>query len=301
MTPVDASFEIVGPADAPVVVVLGGISASRHVTSSSANPRPGWWEQFCGPGRAINTDRFRILSIDYRSEGNAGHALTTYDQALALVSALDSAGVQSARAIVGASYGGMIALAFGSIAPERVRRLVVIGAAHESAPTATALRLLQRRVVELGLATGRSYDALILARGIAMTTYASADEFDRRFAGPATYDTDKRSRAIGDFLQLSGENFAQNCTPERFLALSESLDNHYVCPEEVRVPTTLIAVREDALVPVEQVQHLARTIGASCRLVELSSSHGHDTFLNAHHLIAPFVVDALFTANGIES
>ena len=301
MTRVDAPFEIVGPAHAPVVVVLGGISASRHVTSSSANPHPGWWEQFCGPGRAINTDRFRILSIDYRGEGSDGQSLTTGDQALALVSALDSAGIESVRAVVGASYGGMIALAFGAIAPQRVRRLVVIGAAHESAPTATALRLLQRRVVELGLATGKSYEALVLARGIAMTTYASADEFDRRFAGAATYDTDKRSRAIGDFLQLSGETFARNCTPERFLALSESLDSHRVCPEEVHVPTTLIAVREDALVPVEQVQHLARKIGASCRLVELSSSHGHDTFLNAHHLIAPFVVDALFTANGIES
>src|SRR6476659_1261790 len=93
MTRVDASFEIVGPANAPVVVVLGGISASRHVTSSSANPHPGWWEQFCGPGRAINTDRFRILSIDYRGEGSGGQSLTTYDQALAVVNALDLAGV----------------------------------------------------------------------------------------------------------------------------------------------------------------------------------------------------------------
>lgn len=300
MTRVDAS-EIVGPSGAPVVVVLGGISASRHVTSSSANPRPGWWEQFCGPGRAINTDRFRILSIDYRAEGRDGRSLTTYDQALALVSALDCAGVESVRAVVGASYGGMVALTFGAIAPHRARRLVVIGAAHESAPTATALRLLQRRVVELGLATGKSHEALVLARGIAMTTYASADEFDRRFAGAANHDADKRSDAIGDFLQLSGETFARNCTPERFLALSESLDSHYVAPEEIRVPTTLIAVREDALVPIEHVQHLARNIGASCRLVELSSSHGHDTFLNAHHLIAPFVVDALFTTNSIES
>ena len=86
-----ARLEIVGPPDAPVVVVLGGISASRHVTSSSANPCPGWWEQFCGPGRAINTDRFRVLSIDYWTEGKDGRSLTTCDQALALVSALDSA------------------------------------------------------------------------------------------------------------------------------------------------------------------------------------------------------------------
>lgn len=295
------SFEIAGSPDAPVVVVLGGISASRHVTSSSANPRPGWWEAFCGPGRVIDTERFRILSIDYRAEGRDGRSLTTYDQALALASALDSAGIKSVRAVVGASYGGMVALAFGAIAPQRVHRLVVVGAAHESAPIATALRLLQRRVVELGLATGRSHEALVLARGIAMTSYASAEEFARRFAAVESDEAWKHCQAIGDFLEVSGESFARNCTPQRFLALSESLDTHHVCPESIQVPTTLIAVREDALVPIEQARYLARKLGAPCRLVELSSPHGHDTFLNAHQLIAPFVAEALGISNGIDS
>lgn len=294
-------FEIVGPPNAPVVVVLGGISASKHVTSSIGDPRAGWWEEFAGPARTIDTDRFRILSIDYRDEGARGEQLTTFDQALALAKALDSARIESVHAIVGASYGGMVALAFAASAPTRVDHLVVIGAAHESAPIATALRLLQRRVVELGIETGKSREGLVLARGIAMTSYASADEFGRRIAGAESDEASERRGAIGDFLEAGGETFARNCTPERFLALSESLDSHQVKPGDVHVPTTLIAVREDTLVPVEQVRYLAQNLGGPCRLVELSSSQGHDTFLNAHDLIAPFVTDALATPNGIES
>src|SRR5690349_16668649 len=63
------NYELVGPADAPVVVALGGISASRHVTSTNANAAPGWWEDIAGPGRAIDTTRVRVLGIDYIDGG----------------------------------------------------------------------------------------------------------------------------------------------------------------------------------------------------------------------------------------
>jgi homoserine O-acetyltransferase/O-succinyltransferase len=72
-----------------------------------------------------------------------------------------------------------------------------------------------------------------------------------------------------------------------------------VKPEDVRVPTTLIAVHEDTLVPLAQVRQLAARIGAPCRLVEISSSHGHDTFLNAPGLLAPFVDQSLQPRAGI--
>jgi homoserine O-acetyltransferase len=286
-TPNRDEFEIIGPPDAPVVAVLGGISASRHVTSTPANPERGWWEEFVGRDKTIDTNQFRVLSIDYRSTGRTDRALTTYDQALALTSALDAAGIEKLRAIVGASYGGMVALTFGAIAPQRVERLVVIGAAHESAAIATALRILQRRVVELGLSTGRGHDGLVIARGLAMTTYSSAEEFSNRF------ERDASRHSIANFLTDSGKRFADRCTPERFLALSESLDRHSVTPEEILVPTTLIAVEEDALVPIAQVRELAARIAAPCELIELQSQYGHDTFLHAPELIVPFVARSL--------
>ena len=289
MTVSKREVEIVGPPDAPVVAVLGGISASRHVTSSAENPRRGWWEDFVGADKAIDTNRFRVLSIDYRSTGKLGHAPTTYDQAVALSDALDLAGIDNLRAIVGASYGGMVALAFGAIAPQKVERLVVIGAAHESAPIATASRILQRRIVELGLKTGRGRQAQVIARGLAMTTYSSAEEFDNRFA----HAKEDGIKEIEEFLTNAGERFANHCTPERFLSLSHSLDLHRVTPEDISVPTTLIAVEEDALVPIAQARELAARISAPCDLVELKSQHGHDTFLLAPALIAPFVVRSL--------
>ncbi|MFN2602282.1 MAG: homoserine O-succinyltransferase [Gemmatimonadaceae bacterium] len=280
------NFELVGPAHAPVVAVLGGISASRHVASTPSNPEPGWWEEFAGPDKAIDTNRFRILSIDYRSTRRSDRPLTTYDQALALTSALDEAGIDTLRAIVGASYGGMVALTFAAIAPQRVERLVIIGAAHESAPIATALRILQRRIVELGLSTGCGYEGLVIARGLAMTTYSSAEDFSNRFESSSRDD-------IADFLSKAGKRFADRCAPERFLALSESLDRHSVKPEDILVPTTLIAVEEDALVPISQVRELAARIAAPCELFELQSQYGHDTFLHAPALIAPFVARSL--------
>src|SRR5690606_22014669 len=104
-------------------------------------------------------------------------------QARAIAALLDHLGIARLHAIVGASYGGMVALAFAALFPERVGRVVAIGAAHESHPMATALRALQRRVVRLGLAAGAQREGLAIARGMARTTYRSAVEFARRCAG----------------------------------------------------------------------------------------------------------------------
>src|SRR5882762_2849757 len=86
--------ELVGPRCAPVIAVLGGISASKHVTSSASDQSAGWWEEVVGPGRAIDTRRFRVLSIDY-VVGRSDEPVTTGDQAEALARALDEAGVRN--------------------------------------------------------------------------------------------------------------------------------------------------------------------------------------------------------------
>ena len=141
------SYEIIGPPGAPVVAVLGGISASRHVAASAQDPSSGWWEDVVGPGKQIDTRQYRVISIDYVTNEASDSPVTTADQAGALAAALDQAGIRCLHAVVGASYGGMVALAFGVSFADRAKRLIVISAAHESDPIATALRHLQRRVV----------------------------------------------------------------------------------------------------------------------------------------------------------
>jgi homoserine O-acetyltransferase len=294
-------YEIVGPRGAPVIAVLGGISASKHVTSSADDPSPGWWEDVVGSGRAIDTREFRVLGIDYVTSGKTPAPVTTADQADALAAALDLVGIESLHAVVGASYGGMVALAFGVAFPERTRRLVVISAAHESDPIATALRHLQRRVVALGTSVGRERDGLAIARGIAMTSYLTPRYFEERLAGCDRDDSTLVEHRIGNYLKTRGEQFADLWTPDKYNALSLSLDLHKIRPEDVTVPTTVIAITSDRLVPVAQSRELANRLGGPSQLIELDSSFGHDAFLGDFARVAPFINALLLIGAGILS
>lgn len=290
-------FELSGAEGAPLVIVLGGISADAHVTSTERDARAGWWENIVGAGAALDTNRFRVLGVDYvdggvDATGRPARVVTTHDQADAIVAVLDSIGARRVHAIVGASYGGMVALAFAERNPDRVERLVVISAAHESHPMSTGIRAMQRRVVELGLETGRARDALVIARGIAMTTYRTANEFAERFdaerdddSGPA-FDVER-------YLLHCGERFAAVFTPERFLALSLSTDLHYVTPEDLDVPAVFVAAEGDTLVPAEQMRELAARYGFSNRLLTVPTIYGHDAFLTEPARIGAIVADAL--------
>lgn len=61
--------------------------------------------------------------------------------------------------------------------------------------------------------------------------------------------------------------------------LSESLDLHRVDPARVRVPTTVVAVEGDPLVPLSEAVALVEGLGGRATLRVLRSPHGHDAFL----------------------
>lgn len=249
------------------IVVLGGISATADVTA--------WWPELVGPGRALDTTRHRVIGFDFVESSPAGGPVSTHDQAVALAAHLDRLGIGRVGAIVGSSYGGMVALAFAAAFPARIGRAFVISAAHVSHPMTTALRSIQRRIVALGLATGTGREALAIARGLAMTTYRTSEEFAERFAGePAG-----TRWPVEDYLEARGAEWAGRYSPERFLALSLSLDLHQVDPAAIRVPVTLVAVKEDRLVPFEQVRALHRELPVRAGFHALSSVYGHDAFL----------------------
>jgi homoserine O-acetyltransferase/O-succinyltransferase len=278
-------YEVIGPHGAPTIVVLGGISANRHICGNAVDSSPGWWEGIAGRGRALDTTRFQLVGCDFldggrRADGRPERIVSTHDQADGIAAALDEIGIARVLAIVGASYGGMVALAFAERYPERVERLVVIGAAHKSHPMTTAIRSVQRRVVELGLETGREQDALALARALAMTTYRSAREFAERFdCTPTTVSDNDAVFPVEAYLRHHGERFAARWRPERFLALSLSGDLHTVAPLNIHTPTVCIAAEGDAIVPRSQVEELVSALGGPSTLVDLPSRNGHDAFL----------------------
>jgi homoserine O-acetyltransferase len=290
---------VIGPASAPVVAVLGGISATRHVAASEHDSSPGWWDGIVGPGRAINTNAFRVLGVDFldggrRDDGQPERTVSTADQADAIARVLDLLGVSRLHAFVGASYGGMVALAFAGRHPHRLDRVVAISAPHEPHPMSTALRGIQRRIVRLGLSTDRARDAMTIARELAITTYRSGGEFADRFdTAPAQLTENDACFPVESYLRYHGLRFADRWTPARFLALSLSGDLHRVNPRAIRTPAVLVAAQGDAIVPREQLEYLAGNLAGPTQLVDLPSTRGHDAFLTEPRELGRILDNAL--------
>ncbi|MFI4890604.1 MAG: homoserine O-succinyltransferase [Steroidobacterales bacterium] len=289
------SYRLTGPADAPVVVALGGISAHRIV----AAPRTaGWWHTLVGPGLGLDTNRYRVLGIDYLggrggstapAAGEKFPPLSAWDQAEALAHLVKALRVGPVHAIMGASYGGMVAMAFAVSHPQLTRRIIVVSTADRSQPLATAWRSLQRQIVREAVARGEGAAGLKLARALAMTTYRSPAELAQRFSGPPVRDGDRFRFPIEEYLFARGDEYVRYYRPESFLTLSESIDLFDIDASRIAVPTTLIAVREDQLVPIDDMRALAGKIGPQCRLIEISSICGHDAFLTEGAMFKPIV------------
>src|SRR5690349_14971718 len=117
--------ELIGERAAPVTLAIGGISATRHVLSGPHGASPGWWDGIGGRGRALDPAKRRVLGVDFldggeNADGTPLRVVTTHDQAAAIVSLLDRLGIRQLDAVIGASYGGMVALALAERWPERV-------------------------------------------------------------------------------------------------------------------------------------------------------------------------------------
>ena len=61
----------------------------------------------------------------------------------------------------------------------------------------------------------------------------------------------------------------------------------------IHTPTTLIAVREDQLVPLGDMRALSARLSGRRRLVEIGSIFGHDAFLKEDVALTPIISHAL--------
>lgn len=281
---VPVQFLLQGDADRGCVAVLGGISATRDAGA--------WWADQVGHGAPLDAAQRAVLGIEFIGRLPAGwSAISAHDQASALVAVLDVLGIARLDAAVGASYGGCVVMALAERHAERVARACVISAAHRASPMTTALRSVQRELLRLGQRHGIQSETVALARALAVTTYRSDAEFARRFSGEARCEEGRWRLPVQDYLDAQGERFAARFCAERYHALSESLDLHRVDPSIISVPLHLLAVRQDRLVPLDDIAELAQEAGAS--LEQIDSDYGHDAFLKEPTLVSAWLRRAL--------
>lgn len=193
------------------ILIHTGLSASSHAKSHAENKARGWWEDFIGPGKPLDTDRFfvictNVLGSCYGSTGpSSPHPLdadgtpygtrfpilSIFDMVRAQFHLLDHLGIQSLFASIGSSMGGMQSVAAAHLEPQRVQRVVSISGCARSGPSSIALRFAQRSVLMsdpnwnrghyYGKARLPPHTGMKLARQIATITYRSGPEWEQRF------------------------------------------------------------------------------------------------------------------------
>lgn len=269
----------------PQVVALGGISSGRDVCSDS-----GWWRETILENAAIDLDRFGVIGFDFSPAVDQRVRITPLDQARLVAIGLDAVGVNKLHAFVGASFGGLVGLAFAADTPERVARLCVISAAHRQAAQSLALRGVQRRIVEFGLQHDDATSGLALARQLGMITYRTSDEFEERFG--AGVDADGRGE-VDRYLESRGQAYPHLMPPRRWLSLSEAIDRFTVAPASIAARTSLVACADDSLVPAAIIRELAGELPNLRRLDVFGSLYGHDAFLKEPSRVAACIRECL--------
>jgi len=262
-------FEINGNINAPIIFILGGISASKHVASSSFNFEKGWWENIVGKDKSIDLNKNCIISIDYLDFDG----VTTFDQAKAIIFLLDYLKIKKIESFIGYSYGGMVALAFASISQKLANQIIILGAASESLPQSYALRCIQQKIVELNIGTKNEKEALETARKLGIITYRSTEELNTRFLD----DTNP----IVNYLDKKGKEFSSKFSSQKFLNLSKSINSHKVNPFYIKDnDIVFIACTSDQITPLTQIKKLSYELKIKNIVYEIDSIYGHDAYLN---------------------
>ncbi len=113
MTAVAVSYTVDGPADAPVLVLVNSLGATR-----------GMWD----PQVPALAERYRVLTYDARGHGDSptpAGPWTLDDLVDDLVALLDAVGAPRAH-VAGISLGGMTAMRLAAREPDRVDRLALL-------------------------------------------------------------------------------------------------------------------------------------------------------------------------------
>ena len=321
------AFETLGalsPKADNAVLVFTGLSPSAHIASSPEDPSAGWWEDMVGPDKPIDTNRLFVICVNSLGScfGSTGPAsinpasgnhyrldfpvLSLEDVASAGARVLDHLRIDTAHTVIGASMGGMTALAFALLHPGRSRRLVSISAAARSLPFAIALRSLQREMIrrdpewhdgrydfERGPITG-----MRLARKLGMITYRSAAEWAERFGRERATAEPPHGHPFGidfeieSYLEAHANRFIGAFDANCYLYLSRAMDLFDAADHggtldrafsQVELQQALIiGVESDFLFPAQQQADLAAALAPHVPDVDfkrLSSIQGHDSFL----------------------
>jgi homoserine O-acetyltransferase/O-succinyltransferase len=328
---VDIAYEIYGTPNIArdnVILVQHGLTGSSHAAGKYAphNRSVGYWDGLIGPGKVFDTNRFCVVATNSLGgcRGTTGPASLNpltgkpYGISFPLVTIRDMVlvqerllrehlGITHLALVTGGSMGGMQALEWAAMFPDRVRNLLPIATGAHYTARAIAYNALARRAITLDPAwrQGDYYDAadggpqqgLALARMVATMTYLTHEVMEDRFGRtPATPETelerDLHARFdVERYLHAEGEALVRRFDANSYLYMTKAADLHdlsrgYPSLEaalsRITARTLLVAIRSDEIFPPYQAEEIAAVLerhGRDVTSYVLESAYGHDAFL----------------------
>ncbi len=314
------------------VLVCHALNASHHVAGRAADAPDnlGWWDNMIGPGKPVDTDRFFVIGVNnpgscFGSTGpmsinpDTGRAygpdfpvVTVEDWVRAQARLADRLGIERFAAVMGGSLGGMQALAWTYLYPDRIGHCVAVA----TTPKLTAQNIAFNEVARRAIITdpefhdGRFYDhgvvparGLQVARMIGHITYLSDDAMAEKFgrvlrdhdgnglrsAYGFTFDVEFE---IESYLRHQGEKFSRYFDANTYLLITRALDyfdpardhggNLAAAFADARARFMIASFTTDWRFTPERSREIVQALLANrigVTYCEIDAPHGHDAFL----------------------
>lgn len=241
------------------VLICHALSGNHHAAGryDHSDPKPGWWDLHVGPGKAIDTNRFFVVSLNNIGgcDGSSGPntmnpetqqpwgpnfpQVSVSDWVTTQAMLADRLGIDSWAAVVGGSLGGMQAIHWAVHYPERVRNCVALAAAPKLTAQNIAFNEIARQAILSDpdwLAGYYQQEAVTPTRGLSLArmvghlTYMSADGMSDRF-GRDTREMPSDAINPGEmvfqvesYLRYQGKQFSTRFDANTYLLMTRALD-----------------------------------------------------------------------------
>jgi homoserine O-acetyltransferase len=307
------------------VLVCHALNASHHVAGVyEGQPKNvGWWDNMVGPGKPLDTDRFFVIGVNNpgscfgstgpmhtnpatgKPYGASFPVVTVEDWVHAQARLADSLGIRQFAAVMGGSLGGMQALSWSMLYPDRIANCLVIA----STPKLTAQNIAFNDVARQAILTDPDFhdgdyyahgvvprNGLRVARMIGHITYLSDDDMAEKF-GRDLRGTDYQfgygvDFEIESYLRYQGDKFSEYFDANTYLLITKALD--YFDPARAfngdlaaalantQAEFLLVSFTTDWRFAPERSREMVQALVRNDRRLtyaEIDAPHGHDAFL----------------------
>ncbi|TDU81546.1 homoserine O-acetyltransferase [Prosthecobacter fusiformis] len=217
---ITVAYEMYGKLNAKknnAILLFHALSGSQHAAGRTEeieglgerwtdDVKPGWWDLFIGPGKALDTTRYCIICANYlggcygssgptsinpatgKPYGKSFPPVLSSDVVRSQIALLDHLGISQLHAVIGASVGGLLALNLATLYPERVRIIIPVATGLKTT-VLTRLTLFEQVMAienDPHFHGGDYYEGpapeygLALARMISHKTFVHLDAIEKR-------------------------------------------------------------------------------------------------------------------------